>query len=721
MKKVGAIAIVLLSLCCLSSAQTSNTFNAAQFAGNDVGTKVTAAQNSCNANTSVPCVIILDPILAAYSQGTMPARCAQCTWIDYRTSGSVSFSGSSGSQVLSGAVCDGVTDATVAIQAAITSAANSSLVIPAGLVCGVGSQLTVTAPIKIFLYGTLKPVTAGVAGTPLILASASNVSFDCGGVGGINGNSKAWNGIRILGATFLDDGAVENCSFVNVAPASSQAEVIGLYSIRKGVVRNNHITTSGVTAATTGGGFGIYTQYCFGCTIDKNYLDTVGSTGINVSAGVGNRVVNNRLLKATLFALKGGYGLPGTVSADAAGTTTSFTVTKNSTTTKAYAIGQYVTIVRTATTTCDGYIKSVTDNSTFYTIGTTTMGCTPSSGDTVEMPDTGTVIDSNEVTFTAADALDFNITKDITISNNHFVLAGLYTGAGGAIVAVNSCIWVGADPQTIVPFGSIHPFKSDGVKIHDNHCTHAGSSGIVVYESDNVSVTGNVVSLVNEAGNDATPTTDPQFGCIEVGRIGFNRHFQINISHNTCQTSVGYAFLANFTWDTVISGNVGKAPFGMKADAQIAAHIDGNMIEATAANCYGLRLGDPSAGNPSSSISMTGNDIRGNVASCNALKQTDAAAGLINEVGQNFWTVSGGTAISTAVTIGSGTPNAFAATTLRLSVVAPTVAAGQVGLGSTTATTVGAAGGAAAPPATPVGYLIVNIGGTNFKIPYYTN
>jgi hypothetical protein len=37
-----------------------------------------------------------------------------------------------------------------------------------------------------------------------------------------------------------------------------------------------------------------------------------------------------------------------------------------------------------------------------------------------------------------------------------------------------------------------------------------------------------------------------------------------------------------------------------------------------------------------------------------------------------------------------------------------------------TATTVGAAGGASALPATPTGYVRINIGATNYKIPYYT-
>jgi hypothetical protein len=38
---------------------------------------------------------------------------------------------------------------------------------------------------------------------------------------------------------------------------------------------------------------------------------------------------------------------------------------------------------------------------------------------------------------------------------------------------------------------------------------------------------------------------------------------------------------------------------------------------------------------------------------------------------------------------------------------------------TTTATTVGAAGGGSALPATPVGYVIIKIAGTDYKIPYY--
>ena len=46
--------------------------------------------------------------------------------------------------------------------------------------------------------------------------------------------------------------------------------------------------------------------------------------------------------------------------------------------------------------------------------------------------------------------------------------------------------------------------------------------------------------------------------------------------------------------------------------------------------------------------------------------------------------------------------------------------AGAVNIGNVTAATVGAAGGASALPATPVGYIQVFVGNTEYKVPYYT-
>jgi hypothetical protein len=79
---------------------------------------------------------------------------------------------------------------------------------------------------------------------------------------------------------------------------------------------------------------------------------------------------------------------------------------------------------------------------------------------------------------------------------------------------------------------------------------------------------------------------------------------------------------------------------------------------------------------------------------------------------------------ATDTLVGKATTDTLTNKTLTAPVVggtAPTVSAGQVGLGGVTTTTVGAAGGASALPATPVGYLTVNIGGTNYKIPYFNS
>ena len=96
---------------------------------------------------------------------------------------------------------------------------------------------------------------------------------------------------------------------------------------------------------------------------------------------------------------------------------------------------------------------------------------------------------------------------------------------------------------------------------------------------------------------------------------------------------------------------------------------------------------------------------------------------------ENFFGVTNqGVALSTSTTIPiSIRPNRVetgrfpSGGGLILMQAAPTAGASQVSYGATTATTVGAAGGASALPATPTGYLIINVAGTQQKIPYYAN
>jgi hypothetical protein len=78
---------------------------------------------------------------------------------------------------------------------------------------------------------------------------------------------------------------------------------------------------------------------------------------------------------------------------------------------------------------------------------------------------------------------------------------------------------------------------------------------------------------------------------------------------------------------------------------------------------------------------------------------------------------------SATVAVGNGTAGDFSGTLKCgneiVSTATPTVAAGQVGFGNSTAGT--ATAGAGTLPANPDGFLIINVAGTTKKIPYYQN
>jgi hypothetical protein len=111
--------------------ERSNTYFAAQFPGADVGTKITNAQASCT-NTAIPCVIVVDAILAVWPQGTRPALCSNCMWLDYaRVAGGLVIVGAGGLGINSssittndGPLAAGLITATTGFQPATTGGAN---------------------------------------------------------------------------------------------------------------------------------------------------------------------------------------------------------------------------------------------------------------------------------------------------------------------------------------------------------------------------------------------------------------------------------------------------------------------------------------------------------------------------------------------------------------------------------------------------------------------
>jgi hypothetical protein len=98
---------------------------------------------------------------------------------------------------------------------------------------------------------------------------------------------------------------------------------------------------------------------------------------------------------------------------------------------------------------------------------------------------------------------------------------------------------------------------------------------------------------------------------------------------------------------------------------------------------------------------------------------------LVLQGGSHLTDINEGTAVSGGNGFvgygGSSTWTKWASGALQIAGATPSVPASHVGLGATTSTTVGAAGGASALPATPSGYLTVNIGGTAYKVPYFAS
>ena len=134
----------------LLPAQTDNTIYVRNFAGATVGQKVTNAMITCGPNLNVPCILVLDPSLAAFQTGTMPTLCSHCYLWDFRKGPSVASplfiddlitAKTPGTDIRAfGAKCDGTTDDSAAMSTAMTAAAtlgvNGGVVIfPPHMVC----------------------------------------------------------------------------------------------------------------------------------------------------------------------------------------------------------------------------------------------------------------------------------------------------------------------------------------------------------------------------------------------------------------------------------------------------------------------------------------------------------------------------------------------------------------------------------------------------------
>jgi hypothetical protein len=161
---------------------------------------------------------------------------------------------------------------------------------------------------------------------------------------------------------------------------------------------------------------------------------------------------------------------------------------------------------------------------------------------------------------------------------------------------------------------------------------------------------------------------------------------------------------------------------------QVVTKIEGNTITSV-----------PTPGpNPTTAVTATSGNVKAVNGQANVPNVQFADGSILSSATINAASgltgvtpiANGGTGGATAATntvfgnntAGTAAPaftNAPVVSSVTVAAVAPTAASGQVAFGATHQTTVGAAGGATALPATPTGYLIINVAGTQMVIPYY--
>jgi hypothetical protein len=525
-----------------------------------------------------------------------------------------------------GAVGDGVTDDTAAIQAAITAATN--VLVPPGTY-GISSQITSTGNLHLTIQGTLKPLSnAGSPGTALLKVTGSNCTIRFDGAGGIDCVSASfsnWNGIAAGSASSMIEAVeVYGGAFRNVGLNNTSAAVISFSAVKSGTIRDTSIKNCGVVGNVSGGGFGIYTDNCEAVVVDGNTLDTVGSTGINMSCGLNNVVSNNAVNKITLFGFKGGYGLGPTVTNNVAPSTTVFTVAKNASSLRSLKIGQAFYIPRASSfPSPQGIIKSIVDNSTYLTVTTmVAMGATPTVGEQVQPLDTNCLWHGNSLTYCGENAFDQNGIYNITITSNRLMHSGWYD-AVGSFAGLRGGIWIGYDPQ-----GSLNSMHNTGALIANNVVQHTYGTAIEIFSTNNVVVNDNTCFFFNE-GQDPS-SASPAYGGISVGRLGYYRNTTATITNNTCRSSGGYGIYIGFSSSASVTGNNIQCPVGIKGNSMNGLRLASNLVSASRAGGYGILISDDSGANNSSSVYVSQNSVYHSAASGDCIRITDT--GLIEFV-----------------------------------------------------------------------------------------
>jgi hypothetical protein len=162
----------------VDTTKTDNTVYVRNSPGATVGEKVAAAQTQCNPDASIPCILVIDPSLAAGTPGVLPSLAANQYLVDWR----------GGTPWPNAINCGSTTYTTYQACLNAASASAGTVVFPSGAYT-LTDELNVPAGVSVFAYGATLTWTAmgqTLCSTPATCAATGN---------GIRLNSNSsWHG-----------------------------------------------------------------------------------------------------------------------------------------------------------------------------------------------------------------------------------------------------------------------------------------------------------------------------------------------------------------------------------------------------------------------------------------------------------------------------------------------------------------------------------------------
>jgi hypothetical protein len=509
---------------------------------------------------------------------------------------------------------------------------------PAGTL-PISAQFTVPAGKELIIRGVFTPtVNAATPGTAMILITGDNVTIKWkhkAGADGLNSTFSNWAVVSARTTVALYDVQMFGGRFRNIAIDSNLGYVTDFSAVQGGgKIIGGDYKNCGVINNVVGGGFAIYSDFCTGLEVSGNTIDRCGSSGINSSAGLGNKIYGNTLSRITLFSAKAGFATGIVVSNDIAPTTSQFSVTKNALNVKALRVGLDFCIPRTVSfPPPQGKIRSIVDNGTYLTINL----AQPSPalmvvGEGVQPLDTGTHIFANSFTFSGDNHIDANGMADFHVYNNHFYFGGHFTDAG-VFAGLADAVWAGYDPQ-----GPLQSMNNRGVYVYDNWIYNTKGCSVEVFSSNNVKLKRNECHSYNEGIDPASVT--PVAGGVSFGRLGFNRNTDVDICDNTCISDFGFGILhGNFSGGKC-TGNTVNSRVGIRQDSPQNCTLAFNDAISKAAGGYTYLIQDPSGTNPGASLRAYKNSGYAIGSGGHVFRNTDAAFFDMNIADDNRWSAA---------------------------------------------------------------------------------